>query len=334
MQHRLIVGTGDGVFEVRKSSDSAQIRYLGLKEKGDVRWTVSDAENPERIWAATDRAGVWRTDNGGDTWFEKNEGLVYKHTLSLARHPKTETLYVGTEPACIFKSVDQGDTWTELESLRRLKTRRDWTFPGPPYVAHVRGIGLDPADPDVIFGAVEEGWLIRSVDGGKTWENIIDGTEFDSHTVTVIPDDSGVIVSASGKGLFRSSDGGGNFEKCDTGIEHPYLINVAVHVDQPNVLFTAGAGVPPPKWGQPGGPGGAFYRSIDAGVSWQKLTGGLPDRIGAAPRSIAIDSANPHKLYIGMNDGGIWVSEDAGEEFSLLTDQLPPVISISPVSIT
>ncbi len=334
MTHSLVVATGGGVFRIVRNGSGAEAKLLGLENKGNVRWILSDASDPARVWAATDRTGVWRTDDGGATWHEKNEGLVYKHTLSLARHPGTGTLYVGTEPACIFKSDDLGDNWTELEAVRKLKSRKEWTFPGPPHVAHVRGIGLDPDDPNVIFGAVEEGWLIRSGDGGETWENIIEGTEFDSHTVTILPGDSDVIVSASGTGLYRSADDGRNFEKCDTGIEHPYLINVAVHPARPNVLFTAGAKVPPPKWGQPGGPGGAFYRSDDAGLNWRKLDGGLPERIGPAPRSIAIDPADPDTVYIGLNDGEIWTTDDGGENFSLLADGLPPVLGISPVPAT
>ena len=107
---------------------------------------MADPSDPGRAWAATERAGVWRTDDGGQSWAEKNEGLVYKHCLSLALHPATGALYVGTEPACIFRSTDGGESWVELETLRRLGTRKDWTFPGPPYVAHVRGIGLSASD--------------------------------------------------------------------------------------------------------------------------------------------------------------------------------------------
>ena len=181
----------------------------------------------------------------------------------------------------------------------------------------------------------ESAWMptipIRSADGGESWENIIEGTEFDSHTVTILPGDSDVIISASGTGLYRSADDGRNFAKCDTGIEHPYLINVAVHPDRPNVLFTAGAKVPPPKWGQPDGPGGAFYRSDDAGLNWRMLTGGLPERIGSAPRSIAIDPSDPDKVYIGLNDGEIWATDDGGDSFSRLAAGLPPVLGISPV---
>ena len=332
MSEILFLATNNGVFRAEWDGDAAEAQPVGLEGKGVVRWILADPEDPDRVWAATERAGVWRTDDGGRSWAEKNEGLVYKHALSLARHAETGALFVGTEPACIFKSTDLGETWVELESLRKLRTREDWTFPNPPYVAHVRGIGLSTTDPDLIFGAVEEGWLVRSNDGGETWVNIIEGTEFDSHTVTVLPDGGGTIISASGKGLYRSADGGESFARCDGGIEHPYLVNVAVHPDRPDILYTAGAGSPPPGWGQPGGPGAGFYRSEDAGLNWRRMTGGLPERIGPAPRSIAVDPAEAKTVFIGLNDGEIWASRDGGDGFQRILSGLPPVLGIAPVA--
>ena len=330
MTASLFLATGNGVFLAEHDGRQYEPRPLGLDGRGIVRWVLADPSDPGRAWAATERAGVWRTDDGGKSWAEKSEGLVYKHCLSLALHPATGDLYVGTEPACIFRSTDGGESWVELESLRRLPTRKDWTFPGPPYVAHVRGIGLSPSDPDVIFGAVEEGWLVRSRDGGESWVNVKEGTEFDSHTVTVLPD-GGTVISASGHGLYRSADGGETFAQSDAGIAHPYLINVAVHPDRPNVLFTAGAEVPPPGWRRPEGAGAGFYRSEDGGESWTRLTGGLPDRIGPAPRSIAVDPASPETVFVGLNDGELWASRDGGEEFSRIASGLPPIVGIAPV---
>ena len=331
MANSLMLATGDGVFLAEGDGDAYEARKLGEDEKGVVRCILADPDDPARVWAATERAGVWRSDDGGRSWAEKNRGLVYKHTLSLARHPETGDLYAGTEPACIFRSTDGGESWQELESLRRLQTRRDWTFPGPPFVAHVRGIGLSASDPEIIFGAVEEGWLVRSTDGGESWVNIVEGTEFDSHTVTVLPDGGKTVVSASGHGLYRSADGGETFARSDAGIAHPYLIGVAVHPDRPHALFTAGAEVPPPGWRRPEGAGAGFYRSADGGEGWARLTGGLPERIGPAPRSIAVDPAAPDRVFVGLNDGGIWASEDGGEAFSPVLAGLPPVLGIAPV---
>ena len=325
----LYVATGRGVFLTQSNGAAGEAHALGLEDKGGVRWILADCDDPARVWAATERGGVWRSEDGGRSWAEKNEGLVYKHAYSLAQHPLTGALYVGTEPACIFRSDDRGDHWTELETLRKLPTRKDWTFPGPPYVPHVRGLGLCRSDPDVIFGAVEEGWLIRSTDGGASWDNLKDGTDFDSHTVTVLPDNPMAVVTTSGDGLFRSEDGGESFADVNAGIANRYLTHVAVHPDRPAVLYTAGAEVPPPHWSRAGGPGAAFYRSEDAGRSWHRLTGGLPDRLEAAPRAVAGDRDDPEAIYVGLHDGDIWASADGGEGFVRIASGLPPVLGIA-----
>ena len=327
----LFVATSQGVFRASRNGGAGETHALGLQDHGGIRWLLADRDDPARLWAATEREGVWRTDDGGRTWAEKNQGLVYKHAYSLAQHPETGELYVGTEPACIFKSSDGAETWTELQSLRRLGTREDWTFPGPPYIPHVRGLGLCRSDPDVIFGAVEEGWLIRSTDGGASWDNLKDGTDFDSHTVTVLPGDPDVIVSTSGDGLYRSEDGGRTFTDAGAGIAYRYLTHIAVHPARPEILFTAGAEVAPPGWGRPGGPGAEIYRSEDAGKSWRRLTGGLPNRLEPAPRAVAGNPRDPDALYVGLHDGEIWASPDGGEGFARLAAGLPPVLGIAAV---
>ena len=332
MATSLFLATGTGVFLAEPNGAGHEVRPVGLEGKGMVRWVLADPSRPGRVWAATERSGVWRTDDCGGSWAEKNEGLVYKHTLSLALHPRTGALYAGTEPACIFRSADGGDGWVELESLRRLGTRKDWTFPGPPYVAHVRGIGLSPADPDIVFGAVEEGWLVRSRDGGESWVNVKDGTEFDSHTVTVLPDGE-TVVSASGHGLYRSADGGETFARSDAGIAHPYLINVALHPDRPNVLFTAGAEVPPPGWRRPEGAGAGFYRSADAG---RELDASDGRAAGAHRARAALDRGRSglarDRVRRASTTAEIWATRDGGEGFSRIASGLPPVLGIAPVS--
>ena len=84
-------------------------------------------------------------------------------------------------------------------------------FPNRPHIPHVKHVCLRADDPLDILAAVEEGWLIRSRDGGSTWANLTDGTEFDSHTAYFIPPrEAQVIVRASGSGahlaIYRSSD--------------------------------------------------------------------------------------------------------------------------------
>ena len=126
-------------------------------------------------------------------------------------------MFVGTGPASVFKSTDSGDHWTFCEQLHKLPETIDWTFPNPPHIAHVKGLALSRDDPNIVLGAIEEGWLIRSKDGGETWTTLKTGTEFDSHTVKVMADNPSVLLSTSGDGIFRSEDLGDHFVPADEG---------------------------------------------------------------------------------------------------------------------
>ncbi|MBS4009964.1 MAG: hypothetical protein KGZ72_04330, partial [Roseovarius sp.] len=198
----------DGLFRVVfNGGGAAEVEFLGLDGAGGSRTAVViDADDPATLFASTSRAGVFRSRDRGATWQEINAGIVFKEIWSLVQHPSTGELYAGTAPGSVFKSVDRGESWQECEALNALKTRKNWTFPGPPYTAHVKGLGLHAGDPNLVWGAVEVGWLVRSLDGGRSWENLCNGESHDSHTVTILPDDPNTIVTTSGEGVFRSED--------------------------------------------------------------------------------------------------------------------------------
>jgi photosystem II stability/assembly factor-like uncharacterized protein len=310
-----------------------EVRPLGLQGKGQIKAIIQDHKVATRLYAATLSEGVWRSDNAGASWREINTGILYRHGFSLVQHPTTGELYYGSEPASVFKSTDYGESWTLCQGLQKLRERVDWTFPNPPHVAHVRGLGLCASDPAVVFGAIEEGWVVRSLDGGETWQNIKTGTHFDAHYVTVMPDNPRVVFHTAGHGVYRSDDGGDSFADANTGLDHTYLVQLAVHPERPKVLFTAGAAVPPPGWRRPEGPGCGIYRSDDQGKRWTRLLGGLPDEIAkAAPRAVANDPADPDGIYVGLNDGTVWATGDGGERFAKAFEGLPTVLGLTVAS--
>ena len=323
----LYIGTLDGLFEAVEDGGAYQVGALGLAGNRAVTPLV-DRENPWRLYAGTATRGLFRSDDAGQNWQEINDGIIYKNVWSLAQHPQTGELYAGTEPSSIFTSTDGGDTWQSCEHLWTLQTMKDWTFPNPPHVSHVKDIGLWADDPSLIFCAIEEGWLVRSKDRGATWENIKDGVDFDSHSVTYMPDDPSVVVATTGDGLFRSTDGGDHFAQSTTGLDRRYYTPVAVHARRPKVLYVAAAAVPPPGWRRPEGADTGFYRSENQGISWVKLSGGLPEHFTAAARTIAMDPESPDTFFVGMSDGSVWASEDGGESFRQVVTGLPHVRSM------
>ena len=325
----LYIGTAEGLFQAEWDGAAYRARLMGLQGCGALRSpVVVDHKESRRIYAATSRGGVFRSEDRGESWHEINHGIVYKEAWSLAQHPLTGELVLGTGPTAIFKSSDSGDQWTECEQLRTLPETKEWTFPNPPHVSHVKGLSLCATDPQIIFGAVEEGWLIRSRDGGKSWQNIKEGTEFDSHYVTVMPDDPAIVIAASGKWFYKSSDGGDHFSVRNAGLDRGYMAPVALHPSRPQLLMTAAAAVPPPFWRRPEGADTSFYRSEDRGDTWQRLTGGLPEHFKAAPRVVASDPEEPKMFFVGMTDGTIWMTDDCGDSFRKILGGLPQVMSV------
>lgn len=324
------IGTAaDGLYLAESNGSGYKSRPLGLQGKGALRSpVVVDRSDRRRLYAATSRGGVFRSEDAGQTWREINDGILYKEAWSIAQHPKTGELYVGTGPSSVFKSTNGGNTWVDCEQLRTLSETIDWTFPRPPHVSHVKGLALCVDDPMLIFGAIEEGWIIRSRDGGESWQNIKEGTEFDSHSVAVMPDNPSVVIATSGKGVYRSSDGGDHFVSSSQGLDCRYMAQLVVHPKQSNVLFTAAATVPPPLWRRPEGAVSGFYRSENQGNSWERLSGGLPSHFKAAPRAVAGDPEEPNSFVVGMTDGSVWMSEDGGESFREILSNLPEVTSI------
>jgi photosystem II stability/assembly factor-like uncharacterized protein len=326
-QHRTVyISTPEGLYQSELNGSASEPRLLGLQGTGGLRGpAVIDCRHDGTLYAGTAQAGVFRSEDGGRTWRECNNGIIYKEIWWMEQHPKTGELYAGTGPASVFKSADGGETWCDSPQLRRLPETKEWTFPQPPHIAHVKGLALDPRDASRVYGAVEEGWIIRSTDGGQTWQDILQGTEFDSHSVTVMPDDSNVVISTSGRGIYKSVDGGESFVDANAGMAHRYMTQVAVHPARPQLLFTAAAAVPPPGWRRPEGAEAGFYRSEDQGETWHRLMGGVPEHVKAAPRIVASDPDDADTFLIGMNDGTVWMTEDAGESFRTVLSGLPGV---------
>jgi photosystem II stability/assembly factor-like uncharacterized protein len=323
----LYIGTVDGLFKAEPNGDGYHAELIGLQGQGMVRGRVLiDKDDPQLLFAGTTRGGMFRSADGGKSWQEINQGITYKEIWSIVQRPDTGEILVGTGPVSLFSSSNRGDSWTDRDGIRTLKDSVEWTFPNPPHVAHVKG--LDVAG-DRVMGALEEGWLVRSLDGGQTWETIRQGTHFDSHSVVTMPDDAAKVMSTSGHGVYRSVDGGATFENASEGLDCQYLAQIVTRQDRPNVLFTAAAEVPPPSWNRrPEGANSGFYRSEDQGSSWTRLRGGLPELIKAAPRGTAGDPDDPETYFAGMTDGSVWMSEDGGESFRQILTGVPGINSI------
>ncbi|HEX6513261.1 MAG TPA: hypothetical protein VF157_13240 [Chloroflexota bacterium] len=324
----LYAGGTAGVCRATLEGDNLNLEVLGPQGR-NISKVLVDLFEPTRIYAGGYDDGMFRSDDGGRSWNEINQGIRYKSIWSIAQHPKTGELWVGTEPASIFHSSDSGETWIDCHKLRDMEECVHWTFPRAPHFAHVKNIALRDDDPETVYAAIEEGWVVRSTDGGKAWETLKQGVAFDAHAVTLVPGRPDTVLAASGAGLFRSDNRGDKFERSEEGIKAGflgggYMSPVAVHAARPNVMFCGAADVPPPWWfTRAEGANGSFYRSDDEGRTWRKLSNGVPEGLRPGPVGVAIDPEDPDRVFWGTTDGTIWMTEDGGESIRKAAEGVP-----------
>ncbi len=149
---------------------------------------LTDRGRPGRITIGTED-GVWRSDDAGDSWRRLSAPKPEFAVWSLADHPREpDTIFAGYEPCAIYRSTDDGSTWQRLP----VKV----TFPAisdhPDIPKRVISIAVDPANPDEIYASIEVGGLLRSLDNGQSWSNLIEGLYIDEgsvdiHSVVVSP---------------------------------------------------------------------------------------------------------------------------------------------------
>jgi photosystem II stability/assembly factor-like uncharacterized protein len=182
-----------------------------------------DPSSARRLWVGISSVGVFRSDDGGETWQLRNEGLpnvapefikdpdmgrcVHKMVLDPNRPGVLHLQYHGG----VYTSDDAGDSWTKISA----GLPHDFGFPmavtprGDLFVVPL----LSDNNRVVPDGALK---VWRSRDRGRTWRAMTTGLPQKEHFVGVLRDamaadpfsPAGVYVGTSAGELFRSADDG------------------------------------------------------------------------------------------------------------------------------
>jgi photosystem II stability/assembly factor-like uncharacterized protein len=181
-----------------------------------------DPERPERLYCGTFGEGLYKSEDGGGSWEPAGEGVSYSEVMAVAVGPDG-SVFAGTEPSALFRSEDGAKSWRKLSGLNELPSSRKWSFPPRPHTHHVRWIEPDPYEPGRLYVCIEAGALVRSFDGGESWEDREPDGPYDTHTLATHPKAPGLLRSAAGDGYFESHNGGGSWEQPEEGLSHRYL---------------------------------------------------------------------------------------------------------------
>lgn len=264
-----------------------------------------DPRTPATVFAGTAGAGALKSADGGAHWAPANRGLPTLNVGVVAIDPTlSSTLYAGTD-AGVFKSIDGGQNWVAAST----------GLQGTPRII-IRALAIDPASPATLYAATPRG-LYKSTDAAASWTSISAGLPgLVPRLIRIDPAaPSTVYISADGTGgdygladensLFKSTDGGTTWSKiyaakcgwnCDTSVTA-----LAIDLRSPSTLYAA-------VWAV------GMVRSEDGGASWSNVP--TPEYFSA----IEVDPAVAGTVTAGTFSGKIFRSADAGEHWTLLTD--------------
>jgi hypothetical protein len=303
---RLLLGTTDGIWSVaRDDRCPAPLALPGQPIThlvGDPRGAVY-ATNGRQIWRSTDD---WRS-----TAAAQLPGGSHVTVLVTSPHAPYP-LFAGSIPAALFRSDDGGGAWQEVQGFARCAGREAWTFPGPSPLPRVNALSFDAGDPAYLYATVEVGGIIRSRDGGITWENCSEAVNRDAHFLAAHPRHGGDIYASTGfgsrqpGGIYRSEDHGSTWQYRFGGLTPAYTRPLVLDQRADDLLYVAATPQQPPYWALPEGPGSVLWRGGHGGEEWSIVF--HADAPAERPRphqlisALAVDPTAVGAAYLACSD--------------------------------
>ncbi|HLH25443.1 MAG TPA: glycosyl hydrolase [Chloroflexota bacterium] len=332
---RLHVGTLDGVVTLERPSHEAPWRVAGHTLAGQHVSALLFEPRRGGLFAGIHAGGLYRSLDGGGTWQRATRGLPHDQIWTLAGRERGGeiVLYAGSEPAHLYRSTDYGASWEELDGLLAVPGQEQWMFPPAPHIAHVKNVAFDPVDADTMYVGIEQGALLKSTDGGRSWRELDsyyspdDVYYKDVHRLVVSPVNRHRIYMAGGDGLYASEDAGETWEHLSGPTDLVgYPDALLLSPDDDRTLFMAGGSAGPPAWRRTGAARAGVVCSRDGGRTWERAERGLPTPLRANIEAMALH-ARPggFSLFLGTTDGDVFGSDDGGASWTAVALRLPPV---------
>ncbi len=276
---------------------SQGLAYTEGEEPVKAVWSLAIREGV--LYAGVQPAGLFRSDDGGETWAHVeglrnhpsrphwNAGGAGLILHALVPDPEDDRkIWVGISAAGVFHTSDGGASWEP----RNKGTRADF-FPD------------DQRYPE--FGQCV-------------------------HSLVKAPGKAERLYQQNHCGMYASEDGGRLWTSIEAGLPSDFGFPAAAHPRDPDTLYllplngaTEGRFVPEAR--------AAVWRTRDAGRSWQDLRAGLPQQnayFGVLRQAMATDRHDPAGVYFGTSSGSLYGSADEGDSWMLIAGHLPQISSV------
>jgi photosystem II stability/assembly factor-like uncharacterized protein len=271
-----------------------------------VFWlTPGHADEPGAWYAGGSPQGLFRTEDGGDTW----------------------TTVDG------WNDHEMWETWCE------------WPEENTPDGSMLHSVLVDPRDPTHLYLGLSGGGVFESTDDGKDWAPLNAGCradffpepypEFghDPHTVRLHPQMPDRLYQQNHCGIYRMERPEGRWQRI--GENMPSDVGdigfpIELHPRDPDTawVFPMDGTDVWPRTSPDGRP--AAYMTRDAGASWTRKDNGLPETawFTVKRQAMTTDDGDPVGVYFGTTSGEVWASTDEADSWSRVLEHLPEIYSL------
>ena len=323
-----------------RSANTASWQFAGpVNSGGRIVDVEFDPANQQIAYLGAASGGVFKTIDGGATWFPVFDNETTLSIGDIAIAPSDPNiLYVGTGEANggsgsltydangIYKSTDAGTTWTNIGLQSTRMTGR---------------LAIHPANPDIVFaacmgdmyGATPDRGLYKTTNGGATWTNVLFVNDSTGAVDVVInPQNPNIVFASTWKrtryhnskdyagyesGVWKSTNGGNTFTRLDASNGLPPLtqeysrIGIDLCAASPNVVYCLYIDDQYDFQG--------LYKSVDNGISWvqtndAQLINSMGNGQGYWFGRVKCDPTNSDILYVIGFD--IYKTTDGGNSYS------------------
>ena len=266
---------------------SLEYRSIGPHRGGRSAAVTGVPGKPDLYYFGATGGGVWKTEDGGQTYENISDGYFGGSIGSVAVSPSDHNvIYVGGGEVTLRGNVSSGyGLWKSVDA------GKTWDFSGLPKSRHIPRIVIHPINPDIVYAAVlgniykptVERGVYKSTDGGKNWKKVL-YSNADSGAVELVMDPTNPrVLYASTWRVNRT----------------PYSLNS-------------------------GGEGSALWKSTDEGQNWEEISlneGFASGILGIM--GVTVSPINPQKVWAiveNKDEGGVYLSEDGGTTWNHIND--------------
>lgn len=348
---KLIAGTDKGLIIYEKVADNwklIDIQFIGMpigafhQDTSGIWWVAINHKH----WGPK----LYRSENQGENFvelqapkFDKDSAYSLKSIWKIESQAigPIKRVFIGTEPAALFLSEDNGESFKELTGLSTHASRSSWQGGGKgsnsPFL---HTLVTNPTDSNDLMVGISCAGVFNSIDLGNNWKPsnkglksfFLPNTEtevgHDPHIILRHPKDPNVLWQQNHCGIYRSIDGGQTWDDVsDPSGKAAYGFSMVIDETDIKTAWVIPAQSDDLRY--PIQNKLAVYKTTNAGKTWSSLTNGLPQEAAFDLVLRAGFAKQNQVMAFGTNNGNLYLSENNGENWQVLSQSLSAVRTVS-----